>query len=352
MSRLHVATLPASLLCATLLCAMLAACGSGTPTGNAGDTPETTESTSASITGTVVYRERMMLPPGSRLQVQLVDTLLADTPRAVVAETTVEDAGASPIAFTLDYDPASIRDNGMYGLHASLYGPDNRLMFVTDTRHAVAPDSEAPVELLMRQVPAGEVATPSGPSADIRRSHWQCGELRVDSSFDPAIDATTLSWSGRTLVLPQTVTASGERYADEHGNEFRSKGDSALLILSGRPQVQCTSADSPSPWTEAAERGIAFRAVGNEPGWWVEVGSGAAPAMNAVLDYGERSLEIARAQPGGNGYSGSTADGVAVRLSIERRACEDGMSGEAFDARAELRVGDNTYTGCGAFLRD
>jgi putative lipoprotein len=51
----------------------------------------------------------------------------------------------------------------------------------------------------------------------------------------------------------------------------------------------------------------------------------------------------------GNGWSGKTANGSLVELTVERTSCQDD-SGATFDATAQLRAGGKTYTGCGAFL--
>jgi uncharacterized lipoprotein YbaY len=109
-----------------------------------------------------------------------------------------------------------------------------------------------------------------------------------------------------------------------------------------------------SPWDEAKARGIVFRGVGNEPGWFVEVGQGTAPTMRATVDYGERTVEVAGATPLSNaqGYSGKSGDGSVVVLHIRREACSDGMSDERYSASAELKVGAGTYRGCGRFLRE
>jgi uncharacterized membrane protein len=111
---------------------------------------------------------------------------------------------------------------------------------------------------------------------------------------------------------------------------------------------------APSPWDEAKSRGMVFRGVGNEPGWFVEVEQGDAPTMRATLDYGERTLEVAGATPlsHGSGFSGKSADGTQVVLEIKRAACSDGMSDERYPASAELMVGARTYRGCGRFLQE
>lgn len=311
------------LLSAVFLGAMAGCQPAGTPESPPRETAGSANAPAAQarISGTVLYRERVLLPPNARLQVQLIDSLLADTPRAVLAETTTDKLGAPPIAFALDYDPSTIRDSGMYGLHAALYGPDGALLFVTDTRQAVAPGSDVPVQLLLKHVVVGAAkctVPDDAAGSDVLRKRWQCGELRVDVDHDATTRTATLSFSGRRLVLAETPAASGTRHADDAGNEFRVDGDGATLTLAGQAQTECTRSDTPSPWTDAAERKVGFRAVGNEPGWWVEVGMGEAPAIKAVLDYGERRLEVAHAQAVGPGYAGSTVDGVAVRLRIER----------------------------------
>src|SRR5690606_41512251 len=61
------------------------------------------------------------------------------------------------------------------------------------------------------------------------------------------------------------------------------------------PAMPPSGTDNPT-WKEAAARGVAFRAVGQEPGWYVEVGGSGAPGLHAVLDYGERTIDIADVQ--------------------------------------------------------
>jgi len=109
-----------------------------------------------------------------------------------------------------------------------------------------------------------------------------------------------------------------------------------------------------SPWEQAKARGLVFRGIGNEPGWLVEVGAGETPALHAELDYGERKIDVAHALPltGATGYSGTTGDGVEVKLQLLREECSDGMSDQAYPVSAKLGVGDQTYAGCGRFLQE
>ena len=83
------------------------------------------------ITGTATYLERVKMPPGSSLHVQLIDNHMADTQKAVMSEITMKDVAGPPYKFTLPYDPNKLRDVGVYTLNATLYGPDGQLWFAT-----------------------------------------------------------------------------------------------------------------------------------------------------------------------------------------------------------------------------
>jgi uncharacterized membrane protein len=221
------------------------------------------------------------------------------------------------------------------------------------TPDAASPAPTSPASTAPPQVPApapvgNATSLPAAPSGNAQR--WQCGEVLLDARRDG--ETMHLSFSGRTLALPHVESLTGARFADATGNAFMQLEDHATLILAGDDSRDCTNSDRGSPWSDAAARGIGFRAVGNEPGWFVEVDKGGSPSLHATLDYGDREVIVAKAQPAGLGFTGKTADGTTVVLEIQRTRCQDGMSGEAFEATARLVVGDKTYRGCGAFLAD
>jgi uncharacterized lipoprotein YbaY/uncharacterized membrane protein len=107
-----------------------------------------------------------------------------------------------------------------------------------------------------------------------------------------------------------------------------------------------------SPWDQAKARGSAFRGLGTEPGWSVEVGGGATPRLHADLDYGERKVDVAQARRTADGYTGTTGEGLPVSLTTKRETCSDGMSDTEYPASATLVVADTTYRGCGRFLTE
>lgn len=206
--------------------------------------------------------------------------------------------------------------------------------------------------------PAAQADTDAAPPAatieSVVRANFRCGDLLVGAVFDNEADNVTLSLPGRSLELPRAISASGARYADTSGSEFWNKGNTAMFTLDGALQPDCVETDEVSPWDRARERGVAFRGLGNEPGWLVEVEGGDAPAMRAQLDYGERTLEVAAARPleDGAGFTGATADGTEVTLRIAEGECSDGMSDQAYPASVRLQAGASAYRGCGAWLRD
>jgi len=119
------------------------------------------------------------------------------------------------------------------------------------------------------------------------------------------------------------------------------------------------SADLPAPLPEpptdsaaASETegngSAAFRATGNEPGWLAVV-DGEGPGLQVEVDYGERRFQVAAPTAGADGWAGKAADGTPIKLSFQRTTCQDGMSGESFEAKAMLTIGAHQYHGCGNF---
>jgi putative lipoprotein len=91
------------------------------------------------ITGVVLYRERIALPPGARITVRLVDVSRADAPATVLGEDIIDSEGQVPVAFKIDYDPALIDDRMRYAIEARIE-VDGELRFITTEAHPVLTD--------------------------------------------------------------------------------------------------------------------------------------------------------------------------------------------------------------------
>lgn len=104
----------------------------------------------AKIEGSVLYRERMLLPPGIEVEVQLQDISKADAMATVLATVTLTPEGAPPYPFVIEYDPAGIDSRMRYALRASISVGDQLMFTSTDY---IDPFKGNPVEVLVRRVP-------------------------------------------------------------------------------------------------------------------------------------------------------------------------------------------------------
>lgn len=106
----------------------------------------------ATLTGTATYRERIALPPDSRLIVTISDVSLADAPSVTIAETDVKTEGRQvPLGFSLNYDPAKIELRRSYAVSARILDGQGQLAWITDTRNPLPPLGQS-IELRLVQV--------------------------------------------------------------------------------------------------------------------------------------------------------------------------------------------------------
>jgi putative lipoprotein len=154
----------------------------------------------------------------------------------------------------------------------------------------------------------------------------------------------------RYLVLPQVRSASGTLY-EEGDVSFWSKGDDAMLTADGQSHQNCYLQPERVPWEDARRRGVDFRAVGNEPGWYLEVRSGrqllfvAQEGMLRVMvpDAEDDSVDTERV------YHGA-ADAHNLQVRIEQQPCVDTMSGGTFPDQVLVTLDGTRYQGCGQSL--
>lgn len=107
-----------------------------------------------------------------------------------------------------------------------------------------------------------------------------------------------------------------------------------------------------SPWEAARRRGVDFRAVGQEPGWVLEVYNDSLVVLEA--DYGADRLAIpTNAAPAtGNAFTFDGREGGRMLSVVVTEApCQDTMSGEAYPATVTVRLdGERSLQGCGRAL--
>ncbi len=109
----------------------------------------------ATIEGTATHRERMALPEGAVLEVELLDISRADAASERLASIRIKPRGQVPIPFTLHYDPALIEERFTYAVVAKV-AHAGRMLFRSDTVHPVLTRGAGDtVEVGMVRIPAG-----------------------------------------------------------------------------------------------------------------------------------------------------------------------------------------------------
>jgi uncharacterized membrane protein len=103
-------------------------------------------------------------------------------------------------------------------------------------------------------------------------------------------------------------------------------------------------------WHAAKLRGVAFRAIGQEPGWLLEITNG--EEILVVTDYGQNRNAFSYVEPREDKAARKTVFQIDADTSvlIEGKPCTDSMSGESFAVTVTVTLGDRTLLGCGRAL--
>lgn len=103
------------------------------------------------VTGEVLYRERIALPPNAELTVQLVDETPTGEPSTIIGQQVIPNAGQVPIKFEIPFDPVAIQPNATYALEANI-SVDHTLWFENDVRYELDPLKSEPQTLVLKMV--------------------------------------------------------------------------------------------------------------------------------------------------------------------------------------------------------
>ncbi len=309
---------------------------------DSGEPDQTESSASVQLTGEAFYAERIVMPPGSWLDVELVD----EEADYVLARQRLEDIGTPPYPFELNVGQGALRPDGAYTVLVTLFLPDGSPRFVAES--PVNPNRLDTSTIRLQAIDYSEQDEEVVEMADWIA--WRCGEIPVDVHF-AADDKLVLALPWQDHVLQAEPAASGARYRGE-GVQFWSRDHhSARLSREAEPDVDCQPADDMSPWTAARERGIDFRASGNEPGWLMEVRNGDPARLDLLLDYGahELSFEGITVLPGQAGFT-ADAPGNHVEIQLIHEPCHDTMVNWTFPVRVEMTLNDLNLSACGRFF--
>ena len=170
------------------------------------------------------------------------------------------------------------------------------------------------------------------------------------SSYSVRTTATD-AWffhSEGTLTLSSVPVEDGALYSD---GSFRLwiKGQTAEFGEIGDILHTCRNDRRRAIWGKAKLDGADFRAVGNEPGWNLEIRE--KIRLFLVTDYGTTRVELTLPEPTVDSATRTTRwETGELTLEIFDHPCTDSMSGESFDVRAVVTWKGKTLRGCGRTL--
>jgi putative lipoprotein len=157
------------------------------------------------ITGSITYRERIALPSDAAIDVQLVDTSVADVASQTVAESMLNAEGRQvPIPFTLNYDPAQIVPAHHYSVRATIRSADGMLLFSTTQAYPVLTHG-APSKVILVLHTVGHGGKPGAITSKKPAPNSRASEAPTPSTSDGAM--ATEPGSAQPPASPGTSTS-------------------------------------------------------------------------------------------------------------------------------------------------
>jgi uncharacterized membrane protein len=129
---------------------------------------------------------------------------------------------------------------------------------------------------------------------------------------------------------------------------------SALLVACSSdvdPSARESELAAKDVWHKAKLRGVAFRAIGQEPGWLLEITNGEEILL--VTDYGSTRTSMPYVEPVVYQEERRTQYVVGdynTTIEIRGEPCTDTMSGESFEVSVTLFLNNKELHGCGRAL--
>lgn len=181
---------------------------------------------------------------------------------------------------------------------------------------------------------------------------WDCeDDTYLVTEFRSASHEAVVFFPGETMTLPHVRSASGARYASE-SIEVWNKGDELTVRRGDEDPVVCSRNLRASQLEASKLAGNDYWAIGNEPGWVLEIGP---EEIVWATDYRQTIHRIPTPRPDVDENARGTVyrtelDGKPFLLTITGAGCTDDMSGERFPTSFVIEHGIRTYRGCGQSL--
>jgi putative lipoprotein len=167
----------------------------------------------AHVSGTISYRERIALPPGYSVRVELADVSRQDAPSVPIAAVELTPQHQVPVAFDLAYDEARIDPRFTYAVRAQILA-GGRLMFTSTQMYPVITRGNPnTAELILQRVASPRAGAQAAPLA-------LTGEWHVEDIGGRGVLDNLRS----TLRFGPNGQASGQGGCNNFSGSFTSAG--------------------------------------------------------------------------------------------------------------------------------
>ena len=211
------------------------------------------------------------------------------------------------------------------------------------------------------------------PCADCEGIDYQL-VLNPDGGYDERLNylgkrGENVTASGRWIVSTDSVVRLDKEEKTGHQSFVFANGQLQVLDLKEqRIDTELNSAyklhksgRQTDIWTQKAQRGIDFVAMGNEPSWSLEIDFEKSMIFTSLNEPDTVVTPVPTGLQSGKitatSYTAETENGV-LSLTISEEACTDAMSGEGFEYKVTVTAKSMDmrnaleYSGCGRYLSD
>jgi putative lipoprotein len=141
-------------------------------------TPEPPVPATATLSGTVTYRQRIALPSEAIVTVRLEDTSFADAPAVPVALHSFGAEGRQvPLPFEFTFHPASINADHTYTVRASIEIGGELRWTSTTAYQVLTRGNPSQVDIVVDQVNAAPPEPPAATATRLRDTEWMLVEF-------------------------------------------------------------------------------------------------------------------------------------------------------------------------------
>ncbi len=166
----------------------------------------------------------------------------------------------------------------------------------------------------------------------------------------PEGEAIEVEWGDRRLTLERVPSEGRAVYAADGARLEEEEGDTLTFVAPGAEPQPCRHGQRAETIERASAEGATVWAVGNEPGFMLELHP---DRFVFESDYGVRRYRgtvAGTSQDGPSRRYVGHAGGHEIVVRVTPRLCNDGMSGAPFGAEVIVTRESDEYRGCGLLL--